>query len=172
MELEVYNPPRLFAGSETLREEFDLPTNRKKALAIYEKKASNVIEPFLKDLESQGAQVQAIIIDEDTTNKDMNEVLYSQKMGTQLFIASDWHKARDIFDEAVEAGFTEDEIQTYITGEKSRDVYCMKCFSLTEIGTEEEEIDCGHCGAGLEVGPFFSKIRKGYIGYPLPAKQN
>ena len=61
-------------------------------------------------------------------------------MGTQLYISAKWDDAVMIFSAAIEAGFSEDEIQTLISGEKRRYVYCMKCYHLQEVEAKKKQI--------------------------------
>ncbi|WP_257352340.1 hypothetical protein [Pseudalkalibacillus decolorationis] len=165
----MYNSPVLFDQSDTIVEKFTMQPERRKYLIISDQKKTDVVKHFMNDIEQQ-VQYESYEINGEADLEKVNEVLILQKMGTQLYIAADWDNAVDIFTAAVEAGFTEEDIQTVIYGPKRRYVYCMKCYRLNEIN-KEKEAQCSHCDAMMEVGPFFSKVRKGYIGYPfIPVK--
>ena len=43
----------------------------------------------------------------------------------------------------------------------------MKCFEVSEVEEEAKIAECDHCSASLEIGPFYSIVREGYIGYPF-----
>lgn len=162
----MYYNPILFDRSETIVEQFTINPTRKKYLIIFEQNEIKVIRAFIDEVQKKKIEHDLIVISGEVNQKEIQKILLQQKMGTQLYISSTWDKVAAIFSEAVEAGFTEDEIQTVIQGPKKKFLYCMKCFSLNEIQNEKEE-ECMHCEAMLEVGPFFSIVRKGYIGYPF-----
>lgn len=161
----MYNSPILFDESSTIVEQFFIKPERRKHLIISEQQATDDVQRFMNDIKRE-VEHESYEINEDVNLEKVTEVLFRQKMGTQLYIAANWNRAVDIFTAAVEAGFTEEEIQTVIYGPKRRYVYCMKCYSLNEIN-EEKKVRCFRCEAMMEVGPFFSKVRKGYIGYPF-----
>ncbi len=162
----VYNSPVLFDKSETIVEKFTVRHNRRKLLIISaEPKEADTIQQFINEINGQKEYELIEMIDE-LQLKNIREVLDRQKMGTQLYILAKWDDAVTIFTAAIEAGFSEDEIQTLISGEKRRYAYCVKCYHLQEIEAEETDTICYHCQISLEIGPFFSRERKGYIGYP------
>ena len=96
----------------------------------------------------------------------IREFISAQKMGTCLYLLAKWDDATEISAIAVEEGVSEEELQIQIVGSKRKYVYCMKCYVASEVDPMAENVQCG-CGAHLNVGPFFSKVRKGYIGYPF-----
>ncbi|GIN89255.1 hypothetical protein J6TS1_11910 [Siminovitchia terrae] len=160
----MYSSPVLYDQSETLKDELTFNNKRRKHLIVYDQKAA---EDIIQTLDNHSHdQYEALEIRDSTNLQDLRVLLYSQKMGTQLYIASDWDHAVTVFTEAVEAGFTEDEIQVIIYGPTKRYVYCVKCYNTSET-TYDDEVQCPHCSIHMEVGPFFSKVRKGYIGYPF-----
>lgn len=162
----VYNSPVLFDQSETIVETFSGKNNRRKYLIISaESKEADPIQAFIHEVDGR-KDYELIEIHDQSELENIREWLERQKMGTQLYIWARWDDAVTIFTAAIEAGFSEDEIQTLISGEKRRYVYCLKCYHLQEVEAEETDTICHHCQISLEIGPFFSKERKGYIGYP------
>ena len=162
----VYNSPVLFDKSETIVEKFTVRWDRRKLLIIStEPKEADIIEQFINDINGL-KDYELIEMKDELQLKNISEVLDRQKMGTQLYISAKWDDAVTIFMAAIEAGFSEDEIQTLISGEKRRFVYCIKCYHLQEVEADETDTICYHCQISLEIGPFFSRERKGYIGYP------
>ncbi|OIK16683.1 hypothetical protein BIV60_03415 [Bacillus sp. MUM 116] len=162
----VYNSPVLFDQSETIVEKFTVRQDRRKLLIISaEPKEAETIQSFIYEINGQ-KEYERIELNDEFQLKNVIEVLERQKMGTQLYISAKWDDAVTIFTAAISAGFSEDEIQTIISGKKKRNVYCIKCFHLQEVEAEETDTICHHCQISLEIGPFFSKERKGYIGYP------
>lgn len=166
-----YDSPVLYDQSETITDQFTIHPQRKKALIIADERSLNEsFEKFFDELIENKIEHETIVFNHEVDLHQLNTLLYRQTMGTQLYIASRWDEAVTIFREAVTAGFTEDEIQVFIDGKKRRYVYCMKCYTLNEVGNEKTTT-CFNCGITLEVGPFFSKVRKGYIGYLIPPEQ-
>lgn len=162
----VYNSPVLFDQSETIVEEFTVRHDRRKLLIISaEQREAGSIQQFTNEINGL-KEYELIEITDELQLKNIRKVLDRQKMGTQLYISAKWDDAVPIFSAAIEAGFSEDEIQTLISGEKRRYVYCIKCYHLQEVEAEETDMICYHCQISLEIGPFFSRERKGYIGYP------
>lgn len=162
----VYNSPVLFEKSETIVEKFTVRWDRRKLLIISaEPKEADIIEQIINDLNGL-KEYELIEMKDELQFKNISEVLDRQKMGTQLYISAKWDDAVTIFMAAIDAGFSEDEIQTLISGKKRRYVYCIKCYHLQEVEAEDTDTICYHCQISLEIGPFFSRERKGYIGYP------
>lgn len=162
----VYSSPVLFDQSQTIVEKFTVREDRRKLLIISaEPKEAELVKLFMNQINCQ-KEYELIETTDEFQLKKISEVFDRQKMGTQLYISAKWDDAAAIFTEAVEAGFSEDEIQTLISGKKKRYVYCIKCFHLQEVEAEETDTICHHCQISLEIGPFFSRERKGYIGYP------
>lgn len=162
----MYNSPVLYDQSETIKEKLSFNDKRKKHLIIYDQKAAGDVKQALTAHSQEELDYEPFEIEDAIKLQDLRTLLYSQKMGTHLYIASNWDHAATVFAEATEAGFTEDEIQTVIYGPKRRYIYCMKCYHTSEI-SDGDEAQCARCDAYMEVGPFFSKVRKGYIGYPF-----
>ncbi|WP_203364558.1 dimethylamine monooxygenase subunit DmmA family protein [Bacillus sp. REN10] len=168
----MYNSPVLYDQSETIKETLTLNEKRNKHLIIYDQQVVSDIKQVSAKGTEETSEYEYFEIKEGIDLQGLRTLLYGQKMGTHLYIASNWDHAVTVFTEAVEAGFTEDEIQTIIYGPKKRYIYCMKCYETSEI-SYDDEVQCSHCDAHMEVGPFFSKVRKGYIGYPfIPNEQN
>lgn len=165
----MYSRPVLFDQSPTLVEEFSLLEGRTKIAVLFDESGR---QQAVSWVEAAGSvPTVSMEITDETTNEEISEFIVSQKMGTQICIASEWDTAYRLFSLTTDEGASEEEIQTHITGEKKRFVYCMKCFNASEIPLDEPSVQCS-CGAHLEVGPFFSKFRKGYIGYPfIPVEQ-
>lgn len=160
----VHTSPVLFDQSITIKESFKLQPNRKKNIVITEQGNESEVTEFLAEMKQKDIGYELV---EASDLEAMVSFLKKQTMGTQLYIVSTWDTAMVIFEAAVIAGFTEDEIETMIIGKKKRYVYCMKCFERHEVNLDAKETQCPSCDAMLEVGPFFSKVRKGNIGYPF-----
>jgi|GEM_PF-3239807 len=160
----VHTNPSLYDKSVTLKETFTLHPRRSRYILVSESGLENELANFVTEIES-GNKSYTLYTASDL--QTMTSFFENQLIGTQLYIVATWDVARMIFEAAVNAGFTEDEIQTKVIGNKKRYVYCMKCFQLNDATTKDKEIQCSTCAAMLAVGPFYSKFRKGNIGYPF-----
>jgi len=165
----MYSRPVLFDQSPTLVDAFSLLPGRTKIAVLFDESGRQEAEALLQKAD----QVPAVSLEvsEETSSRQISEFVASQKMGTQICIVARWDAAYRIFSLVVDEGAWEEEIQTLVTDQKKRFIYCMKCFTTAEIPLNESTVEC-QCSAHLEVGPFFSKLRKGYIGYPfIPVEQ-
>ncbi|TQR16151.1 hypothetical protein [Psychrobacillus soli] len=160
----MYNRPVLFDQSTSLVKEFSLLQERSKIAVMFDESGKLQAEAFLKEVNN--LPTSSLLVTEWLQDETIREFISSQKIGTQIYIAAKWDTACKIFSMSVEEGASEEEIQTFITDEKKRYVYCMKCFNASEISLDEQTVKCS-CGTHLEVGSFFSVVRKGYIGYPF-----
>ena len=165
----MYSRPVLFDQSPTVADAFSLLPGRKKIAVLFDESGRQQAEALLENKDTVPAV--SLLVSEDTPSQQISEFIVSQKMGTQICIIAEWDTAYRIFSLTVAEGASEEEIQTLIIDQKKRFIYCMKCFNTSEIPINESAVQC-QCSAHLEVGPFFSKLRKGYIGYPfIPVEQ-
>ncbi|MFE4811900.1 hypothetical protein ACFQ9Y_12135 [Peribacillus simplex] len=162
----MYNSPVLFDKSITIVNQFTPRNERRKFVVISDHAGYEKAKSFTSELAST-VPFEWLSINGMEDKEDIKRVILTQKMGTQFYIAAAWNNAVMIFSLGVEAGLSEAEIQTVIIGPKRRYVYCMKCFEVSEVAEESEIAECDHCRANLEIGPFYSIVREGYIGYPF-----
>lgn len=157
----MYNSPVLFFESPSLTAQLSPKTHFVKAAIIYD-------EAYV----AEAQQLQAQFYDTPVVQhpfKDteaLRDFIVQQTMGTCFYVVAQWEDAVNIFATAIDEGVSEEELQVKVIGDKRKDVYCMKCFTPSEIDPQATHVQCS-CGAHLEVGPYYSKVRKGYIGYPF-----
>lgn len=157
----MYNSPVLFYESITLTNQLAPNTHFVKAAIICDATYKDEVVELQKSF--YDTPVETFFYTDPTTVRDF---ITAQKMGTCFYLLGKWDEAVTIFAVAVEEGVSEAEIQVKIIGDKRKYVYCMKCFTPSEIDQNAKTVQC-NCGAHLEVGPFYSKVRQGYIGYPF-----
>jgi dimethylamine monooxygenase subunit C len=87
-----------------------------------------------------------------------------QKMGTYLYIAGHEEFVKRLQKLAMQAGFSQYEMQIIVVGTKSKSVICCKCYGVNEV-KEERNIVCKHCGLELEVSDHYSRRLDAYLGY-------
>ena len=157
----MYNSPVLFYESVTLTDQLAPNAHFVKAAIICDAVYKDEIVELQKSF--YDTPVETVLY---TDPLAVREFIAAQKMGTCFYLLGKWDDAAEIFSIAVEEGVSEAEIQVKIIGEKRKYIYCMKCFTSSEIDQHAETVQC-NCGAHLNVGPFYSKVRQGYIGYPF-----
>jgi dimethylamine monooxygenase subunit C len=88
----------------------------------------------------------------------------AQKMGTYLYIAGYWEFVKRVQKLAVDAGFTQHEMQIKICGPIKKMAICCRCHGVNELA-DERQITCMHCGLELEVSDHYSRRLDAYLGY-------
>lgn len=157
----MYNSPVLFDASSVLTDELIPNAYFTKAAIITDTPQEMRITRLQEALYDTPMQYHVL-----NTSAELRKFISSQKMGTSFYVLASWENAVEIFDAAVEEGVSEVEIQVKLRDEPKRYVYCMKCFTSSEIARDAKKVQCS-CGIHLEIGPFYSKVRQGYIGYPF-----
>ncbi len=165
MTSHVHTDPMLYTTSPVLVDTFQW-NERRVPYFIYEEERGQSVHRWIQSLgitPSHLLELQHPL--ESEVEKTIQAFISDARMGSQLYIEATWDVADQAMNVAIQQGFTEDEIQIKIIGPKKKFLYCMKCFSRQEIDVQAKEVCCPGCGAMSEVGPFFSRVRKGYIGY-------
>ena len=157
----MYNSPVLFYESPTLTDKLTPNAHFVKAAIICDEAFKEQAVALQKSF--YDTPVETFFYAEPGGVRDF---ITAQKMGTCFYLIGRWEEAEAIFAAGVEEGVSEAEIQVKIIGDKRKYIYCMKCFTPSEIDPGAEAVQC-QCGAHLNVGPFYSKVRGGYIGYPF-----
>ncbi|RSD22328.1 dimethylamine monooxygenase subunit DmmA family protein [Mesobacillus subterraneus] len=87
-----------------------------------------------------------------------------QKMGAYLYISGKGDFVEKVKVRAMEAGFSEHEMQTAIIGPVRKRLVCCTCHGMNEWD-DQDEIVCAHCGQQLEGSTHYSRRLGGYLGY-------
>ncbi|MEH7883388.1 dimethylamine monooxygenase subunit DmmA family protein [Bacillus sp. JJ1609] len=90
--------------------------------------------------------------------------LSQQKMGTYLYLSGVWEFVNRLKNLALEAGFSDHEMQLNVQGPVSKRVICCKCHGVNRVGNDQN-ITCAHCGVELEVSSHYSRRLEAYHGY-------
>jgi hypothetical protein len=106
------------------------------------------------------------IVLHDFTEAGLTRILREQKMGTHLYLSGQWKTMETMYTLAVTAGFGEEEIQVIPADRMERSVFCPKCYSLTAV-QDEQVTRCSYCGVMLNISTHYSRVRRGYLGYPF-----
>ncbi|GED66868.1 hypothetical protein BRE01_05700 [Brevibacillus reuszeri] len=87
-----------------------------------------------------------------------------QKMGTYMYLSGKWEFVSRIKNLALEAGFTEFEMQLKVIGPARKKLLCSKCYGIHEV-EEVLHVICIHCGLYLEVSNHYSRRLDAFLGY-------
>lgn len=84
-------------------------------------------------------------------------------VGLQLHLSGDEAFLWSLHALACQAGLQADEISLYCTDATRRPVYCVHCATL-QYASASAQLQCRHCGVGLEVRRHFSERVGAYLG--------
>lgn len=91
-------------------------------------------------------------------------------VGLQLHLCGDEAFLWSLHALACQAGLQADEISLYCTGAARRPVYCVHCATI-QYASAGEQVQCRHCGVGLEVRRHFSQRLGAYLGVCADAER-
>ncbi len=97
-------------------------------------------------------------------NEAVESIVDGQLIGTKIFIAGSSSMVQQVKEIAINAGFTEEEIQSKEFGPKDEQVYCAKCYSYNKK-PDKDEMTCAHCDTVLDISTHYSKKLGAYLGY-------
>lgn len=87
-----------------------------------------------------------------------------QKMGTYLYLSGELEFVNILKNLAVNAGFSEHEMQMKVWGTTTKKLICCTCHGGNDVG-DKLHITCKHCGQELEVSNHYSRRLDAYLGY-------
>lgn len=137
-----------------------LKMDQETASIYYISKQKN--EKFLLDItENLGEEVTFL------RNYDPEKVipiLSTAKVGTNLYLIGEWKMVLDIKQQALDVGFTDEEIIVKGIGEKEEHVFCVKCYHINKK-TEKTVIQCEKCHQKLDVSSHYSRRHDACLGF-------
>ncbi len=101
---------------------------------------------------------------EQESESFLNHWFSHQKMGTYLYISGHRNFVNRVKTLAMEAGFSEYEMQMKVIGPLIKKVICCKCHGVNEVD-DDLYIACKQCGLELEVSNHYSRRLDAYLGY-------
>jgi dimethylamine monooxygenase subunit C len=146
---------------QTERRKFTFVPNRRKSLILAEETDMEAVNELLRELKNGGAAYSLIDAGE---KKEIADLFARQKIGTYLYLAGTPQRIKEWTAMAVEAGFTEEEMQTVCCGAEEQRLFCAHCHHIQTIG-KEDSVRCSHCGMQLEVSSHYSRLHDAYYGY-------
>ncbi|MBT2692223.1 hypothetical protein J7E32_04365 [Bacillus sp. ISL-55] len=85
-------------------------------------------------------------------------------MGTYLYISGSSDFVKRIQGAAMEAGFSQYDMQSHTIGPARKKLICCTCHGENEV-LNQSDIVCGHCGEKLEVSDHYSRRLDAFLGY-------
>lgn len=104
------------------------------------------------------------LVIENESDSFLDLWLSLQKMGTYLYLSGKWEFVNRLKNLALEAGFSEFEMQMKVMGSIRKKLICCKCHGVNDVD-DELHITCKHCGLELEVSNHYSRRLDAYLGY-------
>lgn len=100
------------------------------------------------------------------TEQEIFPIIQKHTVGTKLFIAGQWRMIEQINRLAIEAGFSDEEIQVRGTGKQNENIFCVKCYQINNSNDiNEQEPACEYCHSPLDISRHYSKRLNAYLGY-------
>lgn len=149
-----------------------LPTNFRKFLVLTDRFSSTL--PIIHSLVDKLLQKELSVVlhtvdqlnfaDFSTTRNEVLSLLSSQTMGTFLYIAGSPEMVESLQRLAIEAGFTDSEMEVFRFGDINRMVFCAGCQVIFDVPLVPQ-VTCQNCGLLLTITDHFSPRLRAYLGY-------
>ncbi|WP_070120069.1 dimethylamine monooxygenase subunit DmmA family protein [Bacillus marinisedimentorum] len=143
--------------------ELSLKKGKRKYLFCADEKGAEVLNALIPQAEEEHVPFEIKTIGHES-DSSLNHWFSQQKMGTYLYVSGTQGFVNRIQKLALEAGFSEQEMQVNVLGAIKKQVICSKCHGVNEA-EDEQNITCSQCGIELEVSSHFSRRLGGYLGY-------
>lgn len=101
---------------------------------------------------------------EEESDSFLEHWFSQQRMGTYLYLSGQWEFVNRVKKLALEAGFSEFEMQMKVCGPVKKKVICSQCHAV-HVVDDDLHITCKHCGLELEVSDHYSRRLDAYLGY-------
>lgn len=97
---------------------------------------------------------------------DLPHILAEQKMGTRLYLAGNWETVESVAERAMEAGFTEQEMEIHGIDTPPVRLFCPKCYGVQQLDKyPSPSACCPQCGVSLDISQHYSRRWKAYLGF-------
>lgn len=133
--------------------------------------SSPVIRKLADDLADRKGSVELHEVEQfDSTDFSASEneiytLLSSQKMGTFLYIAGLTQKVANLQRIALDAGFSDSEMEVIFLGEAEKQIFCAGCQDIFKVDPKLTQITCQNCGLLLTITDHYSPRLACYLGY-------
>ncbi|MBM7570189.1 dimethylamine monooxygenase subunit DmmA family protein [Aquibacillus albus] len=172
---------------EQVIESIEIPENAQKIVLFLDQQGLNEIQPQWKQFARLNNRIEAYLLMNEKnplfmkekidqlvpiefsfakviTEETVQEVLSNQTIGTYLLLGCDSELVRTIKRQAIEIGFSEQEMRLLQVGEKKEKLFCVKCYHYNNL-TDEHTVVCNHCQTKLDVSEHYSRVKEAYLGY-------
>ncbi|QRG68857.1 dimethylamine monooxygenase subunit DmmA family protein [Brevibacillus choshinensis] len=146
-----------------VHEELSFRKGKRKYLFCADSNGAESLYDLVRLAMEENAPFDFLVI-ENESDSFLDLWFSQQKMGTYLYMAGNWEWVNRLKSLAVEAGFSEYEMQMKALGNRSKKVICSKCHGVNDVA-DESHISCMHCGIKLEVSSHYSRRLDAYLGY-------
>ena len=143
--------------------EFTFIKGKRKYLFCADRQGADSLYALVQKAMKEKAPFDFHIIDQET-DSFLDVWFNQQKMGAYLYISAQWEFVNRASKLALDAGFSDHEMQTKVSGPIRKKLICCKCHGVYDID-EDPHITCKHCGIELELSNHYSRRLDAYLGY-------
>ncbi|NHM32278.1 dimethylamine monooxygenase subunit DmmA family protein [Neobacillus terrae] len=144
--------------------EFLYTKGKRKYIFCADSKGAELLYNFVQQAMEDKVPFDFMIIG-DKSDAFLEHWYSQQKMGTFLYLSGQWEFIKRLKKLALEAGFSEYEMQINIVGQISKKLVCCECYGVNEFIDDDLHLTCKHCGIVLEVSSHYSRRLEAYLGY-------
>ncbi|MEH7445142.1 dimethylamine monooxygenase subunit DmmA family protein [Bacillus sp. JJ1122] len=146
-----------------LQKEFSFTKGKRKYLFCADSKSADPLYILVQQAIENKVSFDYLVIEHES-DSFLELWLNQQKMGTYLFLSGTGEFVNRLKNLALEAGFSDQEMQLSVQGPVSKRVICCKCHGVNNV-EDELHITCMHCAVDLEVSSHYSSRLEAYLGY-------
>lgn len=146
-----------------LQKEFLFSKGKRKLIFCSDSKNEEIFDHLVKQAIEENTPYQFFMIEKES-DYCISQLLSQQKMGTYLYLSGKWEFVNRLMSLALEAGFTEHDMQMKVLGPIQKKLICSKCYGVNDVG-DHLHITCNHCHLKLEVTNHYSRRLEAYLGY-------
>lgn len=146
-----------------VQKEFLFSKGKRKYLFCADSKGAEQLYILFQQAMEEKAPVDFLVIEHES-DAFLNMWLSQQRMGTYIYLSGTWEFVQRLKNLALNAGFSDYEMQMNVLGPRGKKVICCKCHGVNDV-EDELHITCKHCGIELEVSSHYSHRLESYLGY-------
>jgi len=145
------------------QKEFSFTKGKRKYLFCADSKGADTLYLLVQQVIENKVPFDFLVIEHES-DSFLGLWFNQQKMGTYLYVSGTWKFVNRLKNLALDAGFSEYEMQLNVQGPVSKRVICCICHGVNDV-EDELHIICTHCAVELEASSHYSRRLEAYLGY-------
>jgi dimethylamine monooxygenase subunit C len=143
---------------------FSFKAGKRKFLFCADSEEARHLHNIVREAMDGNIPLDFQILQEEREESLVDEWFSIQKMGAYLYISGTSDFVKRIQSKAMEAGFSEHDMQSLTIGPAKKKLICCTCHGRNEV-SDLHYVFCGQCGEELEVSDHYSRRLDAYLGY-------